>query len=65
MGAKIDQDIFVSSFTVNLKLKFRLPMGSSLGGVLACLFLEFLESGHFKNILPQISAYFRYIDYYI
>ena len=39
-----------------------LPMGSPLSGVLACLYLEILESGPFQQILPQNSYYFRYID---
>ena len=37
-------------------------MGSPLSGVLACLFLEFLEAGPFINILPKNSLYLRYID---
>ena len=37
-------------------------MGSLLSGVLACLFLEFLESQAFKHILPDDIHYFRYID---
>lgn len=36
-------------------------MGSPLGAVLACVFLEFLESGSFRNILLQKCSYFRYI----
>ena len=44
------------------KQKFGLPMGSPLCGVLACLFLEFLESGPFQYILPNNSNFFRYID---
>ena len=39
-----------------------LPMGSPLSGVLACLFLEKLESGPFKSIIPRNSTYLRYID---
>ena len=39
-----------------------LPMGSPLSGVLACLFLEFLEAGPFQYLLPPNSHYFRYID---
>ena len=31
-------------------------------GVLACIYLEFLESGPFKYIIPSNSNYFRYID---
>ena len=42
--------------------KFGLPMGSSLSGVLAGLFLEFLESKPFKYILPNDIHYFSYID---
>ena len=39
-----------------------LPMGSPLSGVLACLFLESLEKGPFKPIIPRNSIYLRYID---
>lgn len=44
------------------KQRFGLPMGSPLSGVLACLYLEFLESDTFKNILPPDSSCFRSID---
>ena len=37
-------------------------MGSPLRGVLACIYLEFLESGPFKYIIPNNSNYVRYID---
>ena len=37
-------------------------MGSSLSGVLACIYLEFLQSGPFKHIIPNTAHYFRYID---
>ena len=37
-------------------------MGSPLSGVLACIYLEFLESGPFKYIIPNTAHYFRYID---
>ena len=37
-------------------------MGSPLSGVLACIYLEFLESGPFKHIIPNTAHYFRYID---
>ena len=37
-------------------------MGSPLSGVLACIYLEFLESGPFKYIIPNTSHYSRYID---
>ena len=37
-------------------------MGSPLSGVLACIYLEFLESGPFKYIIPNTARYFRYID---
>ena len=43
------------------KQKFGLPMGSPLSRVLACIYLEFLESGLFKHI-PNTAHYFRYID---
>ena len=33
-----------------------------LSGVLACIYLEFLESGPFKYIIPNTTCYFRYID---
>ena len=39
-----------------------LPMGNPVSGVLACLFVEFLESGPFKYRLPSNPIYFRYID---
>ncbi len=42
--------------------KFGLPMGSPLSGVLACLYLEFLESQPFRDIFPNDIQYFRYID---
>ena len=44
------------------KQKYGLPMGNPLSGVLACLFLEFLESGFFKYKLPSNTTYFKYID---
>ena len=37
-------------------------MGSPLSGILACLFLEFLESEPFKYILPKDIHFFRYTD---
>ena len=37
-------------------------MGSPLSGVLACIYLEFFESGPFKHIIPNTAHYFRYID---
>ena len=42
--------------------KFGLPMGSPISPVLACLYLEFLESGSFNKILPRTATYLRYID---
>ena len=44
------------------KQKFGLPMGCPLCGVLACIYLEFVESGSFKYIIPNTAHYFRYID---
>ena len=44
------------------KQKFGLPMGSPLCRVLTCIYLEFLESGPFKYIIPNSAHYFRYID---
>ena len=38
-------------------------MGSPLSGVLACIYLEFLEFGSFKYIIPNTVHYFRYIDH--
>lgn len=35
---------------------------SPLTDVLACLFWKFLGGGHFKNNLPQMFSYFRYIN---
>ena len=37
-------------------------MGSPLSGVLACIYLEFLESGPFKYVIANSARYFRYID---
>ena len=37
-------------------------MGNPLSDVLACLFLEFLESGPFKYRLRINTTYFKYID---
>ena len=37
-------------------------MGSPLSCILACLFLEFLESKPFKSILIKNIYFFRYID---
>ena len=37
-------------------------MRSPLSGILACLYLEFLEFQPFKHILPNDIQYFRYID---
>ena len=42
--------------------KFGLPMGSPISGILACIYLEFLESGPFRKIFPSNIHYFRYID---
>ena len=44
------------------KQKSGFPMGNPLSGVLACLFLEILESGPFKYRLLSNAIYFRYID---
>ena len=44
------------------KQKYGLPMGNPLSKILACLFLEFLDSGPFKYRLPSNTTYFRYID---
>ena len=37
-------------------------MGSPLSGLFACLYLEFLEAGPFKYIIPKDAQYFQYID---
>ena len=37
-------------------------MGSPLSGVLAWIYLESLESGSFKYIIPNTGHFFRYID---
>ena len=37
-------------------------MGSPLSGVIACFFLEFLESGISKFIIPKDLNYFCHID---
>ncbi|XP_069985541.1 uncharacterized protein [Penaeus vannamei] len=39
-----------------------LAMGSPLSAVLACLFLETLERGHYRNIIGRHSIWLRYID---
>ena len=44
------------------KQKFGLSKGSPPSGVLAYLFVEFLEFGSFKFIIHQDSRYFRYIE---
>ena len=44
------------------KQKSGLHMGNPISGVLACLFLEFLESSPFRYGLPSNITYFRYID---
>ena len=36
-------------------------MDSVLTSVLACIYLEFLESGPFTYIIPSNTSYFRYI----
>ena len=56
-----DQCFFQFNDTL-YKQKFGLPMGSPISPVLACLYLEFLESGSFNKILPRTSTYLRYID---
>ena len=54
--------IYFKFYNKFYKQKSGLPMGNPLSGVLACLFLEFLESAPFKYKLPSNTAYFRYID---
>ena len=44
------------------KQKFGLPMESPFSGILARIFIEFLESGPFKCIIPNTAHYFRYIN---
>ena len=44
------------------KQNFGLPMGSPLNWALAGFYLEFLESGSFKYIIPNTTSYFRYTD---
>ena len=44
------------------KQKYGLPIGNPLSGVLASLFLEFLESDPFRYRLPSNTTYFRYND---
>ena len=44
------------------KQKFGLPMDSQHSALLACIYLEFLESGPFTYIIPNNASYFRYID---
>ena len=49
-------------YNIFYKQKFGLPMGYPLRGVLACIYLEFLESGPFKYTIPITAHNFRYID---
>ena len=51
--------IFISNF---YKQKFDLPMRPPLYAFLACIYLQFLQSGPFKYIIPNCTRYFRYID---
>ena len=44
------------------KQKFCLPISSQLSSVLACIYLEFLESDPFEYIILSNSSYFRHID---
>ena len=37
-------------------------MGALLSGLLACIYLEFLESGPFRYIIPNTARNFSYID---
>ena len=39
-----------------------LPMGSPLSAVLACLFMEKLETDHFSKIIPSDAKWYRYVD---
>lgn len=50
---------FLTFYNNFYRQKFGLSMGSPLSGVLASLFLEFLECGSFKNALPQESSYYK------
>ena len=56
------QPLFFKYCDLYHQQKFGLSMGSSLNGIIACLFLEFLESQPFKHLLPNDIHYFRYID---
>ena len=58
----VTNQCFFESQGTTYKQKFGLPMGSPLSGVLACLYLEFLESGPFKYIIPENALFLRYID---
>ena len=42
--------------------RFGFPRALSLSRVLACLFIEFLESGLRRFIITNVSKYFRYIS---
>ena len=48
--------------TLRCYFQYNSTMRSPLRGVLACIYLEFLESGPFKYINPDTAYYFRYID---
>lgn len=58
----ITNHCFFSFNIILYKQTFGLPMGSPIRSVLACLFLEFLESGPFRYIISNSSTYLSYID---
>ena len=39
-----------------------MAMGSPLSAVMACLFMETLESGPIKEIIGRHTSWFRYVD---
>ena len=47
---------------IKLTTKKNLALTWRLSGVLACIFLEFLESQLFKDIIPNDIHYFKDID---
>ena len=53
---------FFFNITIFLIQKYVLRMGSPRSGILAYLFLEFLESGLFKFIIFKVFNYFSYTD---
>lgn len=59
---------FFSFSNILYSQKFVLPMGSPISGILAHLFLNFLENAPFRHVMLKSSTCLRYMDnvpYYI